>query len=198
MAKASGAARPSGLTTSKAIFIGVLALVLLVVLGIQFGGGGDEPAPGATARKPAPPPIRSAAARKTSNNQRTSEEDPLAFIDFDQTRWKTPDVTQVIAYDPFALPTAFPQPNQSANASGDGEATDEGIDDGRQLAAALEKLRTQLDDLQKRGVQVIISQDDRYVAMIGDRMIHVGDEINGFTVTQINPDGVRVELKDTQ
>ena len=33
------------------------------------------------------------------------------------------------------------------------------------------------------------------MAMIGDRMLHVGDEINGFTVTEIDPKGVRVERK---
>ena len=36
------------------------------------------------------------------------------------------------------------------------------------------------------------------MAMIGDRMVHVGDEINGFTVTEIDPQGVHVERKATQ
>jgi hypothetical protein len=34
--------------------------------------------------------------------------------------------------------------------------------------------------------------------VIGDRTIHVGDEINGFIVTAIEPDGVRVEGKAVQ
>ena len=56
----------------------------------------------------------------------------------------------------------------------------------------------QLEELKQRGVHVIVSKNDQYVAMIGDRMIHVGDEINGFTVTAIDPEGVRVERKEAE
>jgi hypothetical protein len=43
---------------------------------------------------------------------------------------------------------------------------------------------------------VIVRERDQYAAMIGDRIVHVGDEINGFTVTVIDPaSGVRVERK---
>jgi hypothetical protein len=63
------------------------------------------------------------------------------------------------------------------------------------LAEAIERLQTELKALQERGVHVIIRGRDQYVAMIGDRTLHVGDEINGFTVTAIEPDGVRVERK---
>jgi hypothetical protein len=35
--------------------------------------------------------------------------------------------------------------------------------------------------------------------MIGDRTVHVGDEINGFTVTEIDPKtGVRVERIESE
>ena len=49
----------------------------------------------------------------------------------------------------------------------------------------------------QRGVHVIVREGDQYVAVIGDRMLHVGDEINGFTVTAIDPDGVHVERKES-
>jgi len=65
--------------------------------------------------------------------------------------------------------------------------------DADELATAIEQMRMQLEELQQRGVQVIVRGRDKYVAMIGDRMVHVGDVINGFTVTAIEPDGVRVE-----
>jgi hypothetical protein len=56
-------------------------------------------------------------------------------------------------------------------------------------------MQKQLEELQQRGVHVIVNLRDEYVAMIGDRTVHVGDEINGFIVTAIEPDGVRVERK---
>jgi hypothetical protein len=34
--------------------------------------------------------------------------------------------------------------------------------------------------------------------MIGDRTLHVGEEIEGFTVTKIDPGGVVVERKATE
>jgi hypothetical protein len=63
------------------------------------------------------------------------------------------------------------------------------------MAEAIESLRLELEQLQQRGVHVILRGRDEYVAMIGDRTIHVGDEISGFTVTAIEADHVRVERK---
>ena len=53
----------------------------------------------------------------------------------------------------------------------------------------------ELAALQARGVNVIVRGRNEYVAMIGDRTLHVGDEFEGFTITAIEPDGVRVERK---
>jgi hypothetical protein len=63
------------------------------------------------------------------------------------------------------------------------------------LVDEVAKLRDELEKLRQRGVGVIVRERDKFVAMIGDRTVHVGDEINGFTVTAIEPDGVRVERK---
>ena len=55
----------------------------------------------------------------------------------------------------------------------------------------------QLEELKQRGVHVIVREGDQYVAWIGDRMLHVGDKINGFTVTAIDTDGVHIERKES-
>jgi hypothetical protein len=45
----------------------------------------------------------------------------------------------------------------------------------------------------------VVRERDQYVAMVGDRTLHVGDEIKGFIVTEIDPqEGVRVERKATE
>jgi len=124
-----------------------------------------------------------------------------ALLEFDQAKWKSPELSVVVAYDPFALPPGFPQPPRVHNASDEvSGAIDDSTaaDRAKELADALEELQTQLDDLKQRGVHVIVSQNDQYVAMIGDRVIHVGDKINEFTVTEIDPSGVRVERKDAE
>jgi hypothetical protein len=105
----------------------------------------------------------------------------------------------VLAFDPFALPSGFPRSSQATVSSRSAAGTAvEGADAeiaADQLADAIESLRMELEELQQRGVRVIIRGRDEYVAMIGDRTIHVGDEISGFTVTAIEADHVRVERK---
>jgi hypothetical protein len=103
----------------------------------------------------------------------------------------------VLAYDPFALPSEFPRSAQVAGASRAQVAAIAATlaENADQMAEAIESFRVELEQLQQRGVHVIVRGRDQYVAMIGERTIHVGDEIGGFTVTAIEPDYVRVERK---
>lgn len=73
------------------------------------------------------------------------------------------------------------------------------LQDGQSLEARREELekelqdiRAQLEALRHQGVHVIIQRKNEYIAMIGDRTIHVGDEINGFKVIGIDSDGVQI------
>jgi hypothetical protein len=193
-----------GLTRGKAALVGVLAIALVVVVYIQYGpSADDETAAVAPALSAAEPP-RDTPRQPTPVSQATAElpetSARLAMTAaFDQSKWKSPDLAAVVAYDPFASPPAFPQPPRAASdsqlaADGQGEAAG-GQSQADRLADAVETLRMELAALQERGVHVILRERNQYVAMIGDRTVHVGDEINGFTVTAIEPDGVLVERK---
>jgi hypothetical protein len=202
MAKRQTGTSKPGLTRGKASLIGVLAVVLVAVLYVQYGryGGGSSNDSTESLNARAPTSRAVPAAQPVSSDKQIDgdNETQAALLEFDQTKWKPPELSKVIAYDPFALPAGFPQPRTaSLNATEDDDATAE--EKSKQLADALADLRMQLDELKERGVHVIVGQKDQYVAMIGDRMIHVGDEINGFTVTEIDPkDGVRVERKTVE
>ena len=203
MAEAQNSSKRSGLTRAKAILIAVLAIALIAILYIQFGPSGAKLSSEVAGYRP---PRRSASrqASTTMNavakEARTRGDQPINVAPvIDEARWKSPELATVIAYDPFALPAAFPQPPRvTTDINGMGS---EGIiaaaaaDDAKRLADAVEKLQMQLKELKERGVHVIVRERDQYAAMIGDRMLHVGDEINGFTVTAIDPNGVRVERK---
>jgi hypothetical protein len=193
-----------GLTPPKAILIGVLALVLVGVVYIQYGRSSDnevfEPvATIATKVATASRPVSSTPTSAGTIKAETDGSTQAALLEIDQSQWKSPELSVVIAYDPFALPSGFPQPPRVATdprlASGDLVAST-AAEKAKKMADVLEELRTQLEDLKQRGVHVIVSQNDQYVAVIGDRTIHVGDEINGFTVTEIDLEGVRVEWKE--
>jgi hypothetical protein len=199
-----------GLTRGKAATIGVLAVVLVGVVYIQYGSSDDRiavldaeppaaPPPQPAAASPAVPVPAAAAESSTAAAITDDEEQTAVTAQFEESKWKSPQLTMVVAYDPFALPSAFPQPVRTAAGSeavegGDGSA-ENAETAAAKLAEAIESLQGELRALQERGVHVIIRGRDEYVAMIGDRTIRVGDEINGFVVTAIEADGVRVERK---
>jgi len=202
-----------GLTRGKAILIGILSVVLVAILYIQFGRGGEKPggAPAgyrsprsAVAVQPANSevkPVTLASAKVPSNTQAGKVRDTAIATLIDETRWKSPELATVVAYDPFALPATFPQPPKlpvGVNAK-DGESliAASAAKDAKRLADAVEKLHMELAELRERGVHVIIRERDEYAAVIGDRLLHVGDKINEFTITAIDPEGVHIERKES-
>jgi hypothetical protein len=202
-----------GLTRGKAILIGVLAVALVAVLYVQFGRGGEKPV-GEVARYRRPRPaaavesvdttpksVTLATVKTPSNAQAGNDKSAATAPLIDETRWKSPKLETIVAYDPFALPAAFPQPPTVAAGSkatgADGLIAAATADDAKRLADEVEKLQMQLEELTQRGVHVIVRERDQYAAVIGDRLLHVGDKINEFTVTAIDPDGVHVEMKES-
>jgi hypothetical protein len=195
-----------GLTRGKGALVCVLGVALVGVVYVQYGRSGDSlETENEQTTAPLPPvaaqalPAQPAAAQATgaASTAAASAAPTTIAAQFDEENWTSPELAMVVAYDPFALPTAFPQPVRTASGSEAGDGGDD-VDAeaaAAKLAEAIESLQSELRALQERGVHVIIRGRDQYVAMIGDRTVHVGDEINGFTVTAIEADGVRVERK---
>ena len=135
MAEAKTSSKRGGLTRGKAILIGILSVVLVAILYIQFGGEGDKPASEQPAidrrdrrwrcnrRTRTANPVTLASAKSPSNGQPSKAKDAAAAALIDETRWKSPKLETIVAYDPFALPPAFPQPPKAASGKGkDGES----------------------------------------------------------------------------
>jgi hypothetical protein len=190
-----------GLTRGKAALIGVLAVVLVGVVYIQYGRSGDNvsapreemPAQASASPLASPPahPSPTHAPQEKGVNPAT-----LLALAIDPDRWKSPDLDVVVDYDPFALPELFPRPVVVATDPQTGKsqvAAKVAAADANALADAVAKLQGQMDELKQRGVHVIVREGDQYAALIGDRLLHVGDDINGFKVTAIEPDCVRIE-----
>jgi hypothetical protein len=185
----------AGVTPGKLVLIGVLAVVLAGVLYRQFG----------PARADAPPVAADAPARRAPDiaqikahagkNERAADSGFGKKADI-VVHWPTPDIATVTQYDPFALPTRFPQPKvATAEGGAAGDDATEHVDAAAKTAAAdkqLEDFRAKLEALRHKGVQVIIKQHNEYAAMIGDQTYRVGDEIDGFKVISIDVDGVHI------
>lgn len=193
MANKPSLAKQAGVTPGKLVLIAVLAVVLGGVLYVQFAPqSSPAPVPAQPAARTATTPgqLRAPAAAPAVTSPTTTPRKKTGTV----AGWQSPELTPIVAYDPFALPAAFPQPTQVDEQAGVAQATT--AEDASAQQAALEAERTksesELADLRQQGVAVIIKKKQTYVAIVGDQEVHVGDRINGFTVIAIDVDGVRV------
>lgn len=205
MADTPSKLKRSALTRGKAALIGILAIVLVGVLYMQRGASdtGVSSEPIASAPRPrAPAPSANQPATSAAEKKTQSDNGPRVTIAavVDETHWQSPNLADVVDYDPFALPATFPRPPVIglAASTADGLVAEAAANDAQKLAEVLSRLQMQWEELQQRGVHIIVRERDQYVAVIGDRMVHVGDEINGYTITEIDPQGVHVERKVPQ
>jgi hypothetical protein len=190
------AAKQTGVTPGKLALIGVLAVVLVIVIYIQYG---DQLKSTATSTMPA----TAAATRSKPAISKAAKKDDVAETDFtlrkstgSRATWQAPELGSVVAYDPFALPASFPQPSQGDVENALAQTEAQKTQDASVQQAALEAERTQLQSaltsLKQQGVQVIVKREDQYIAIIGDQEVRVGDEFQGFTVVAIDANGVRL------
>ncbi len=200
MADASNTPGKAGATWKKLATVGVLAAVLAAVLYVQFGrpSGDDAPPLATTGASPhrAGQPPKSASAKEELAPTASKE---WLLEATDRPAWKKPELAQVVRYDPFALPAAFPQPPTPAvGRAGAVEGAIVAVDNEeneQQRTKTVAEIQSKLDELKQRGVRVIIDGRKQAAAIVGERTIHVGDDIDGFTVKAIDPDGVIVERK---
>lgn len=184
--------KQAGVTPAKLGLICVLAVVLATVLYIQFA----PPSAPETPVAPATPPTARMAFSANRPN-RTAQNATSADTPFKKTgtvaNWLAPNLKSVVKYDPFALPAAFPRPKSAEDEVA--QAVEKQDDTARlaQLAAARAQAESELQQLRAQGVSVIITRDQKQAALIGDQIVHVGDEISGFRVVAIEGDDVRLE-----
>ena len=171
-----------GLTPLKAGAIGVLLLVLAAVWGpqlVSFGGGSGVPR---LANNSEPKPLASLAAESDTRTTSALREETKS-----SEKAETPSriparvytVFEASSYDPFEVPGWAPQPARRAAA----ESTASGDTD--RLA--------RIAELQETGVAMILVSDSQKVATIGDLVVRLGDEIEGYRVVEISSDGVLLQ-----
>lgn len=195
MAKRLSLSRRLGVSPDKLALIGVLAVVLIAVIYIQYGPSSDGDVASATraARQAPHLPSRSKPAHASTLQARLEDSLPHYSDSYLDQQWTTPDLAGVIRHDPFALPSRFPQ-QASATPSLEVIEVDESAEAER-LARKVDEIRAKLTELQQRGVRVIVDGRKEAAAIIGNLTVRIGDQIEGFTVTSIDADGVYIERK---
>jgi len=176
-------------TPGKLVLIGVLTAVLAGVLYLQYAPQGAP----ASAAPSAPRAASTAAVVAAKNPQAAApaERKKTGKV----ANWHAPGLESVVAYDPFALPAAFPKPptpEEAALAQSAAASTEDAAQRQAELEAARQKSESELLGLKQQAVKVMITRNDEFVAIVGDQVVHVGDELNGFRVIAIDSDGVHV------
>jgi len=167
-----------GASPGKLALIAVLAVVLIVVLFVQFGGGfGTKQSlnrePDGESHRSEPDGETGAQSDRPSRARGTSR-DSLS-------PWPKLDLADVLDYNPFAVRAPVSEPSDSP-------ATTVESDAGR---AEQERL---LQQLQQEGVQAVIGSAVKgNAAVIGSRTVRVGDVLGQLRVVAVESDGVVLE-----
>ncbi|MBN2477592.1 MAG: hypothetical protein JXB62_23495 [Pirellulales bacterium] len=182
-------ARPKmqiGASPGKLLLAAGLAVALTVVLIVQFSGtsnAGDtnrSKRPKKTADRAAPPTSRAGDAPRAPE---PVESQPAV------NPWPKLGREEVLEYDPFTLPVAISRHQVATEAQSRREA--EARQRREELAQKEAAWNRALDTLQREGVTAVIGDDrDGNVAVIGSRILRVGDDLEGFRIIAIEPDGV--------
>ena len=199
-------APPPAMTPGKLATIAALAIVLVIVLVIQFSGSSETVV--IKKRKP-----RNAAETNAGAVQASTEASSSAI----RVRWPEIRREEVAEFNPFQVPDELqsqkaPQttgaiqvvqqenPTPSATTgSTTAEPPTKPTDDQARIRAKerksrLDKTRATANELQKQGVALVLSTSTGAVARIGGEEVRVGDVINGvLRIKEINADGLVVE-----
>lgn len=167
----------TGATPAKLALIGVLAVVLIGVIAMQFSGSSSQP-------HNRPPRANGAArAAKPAAVRRTTAEQAAPATESKQTSWPEHPLQTVLVHDPFGPPAW-------SRAPGELDAVDVVDAADASERASLEADRQILERLKTSGVSMVMISDGSRVARVGDLELREGDRIGGCVVREITTDGV--------
>ncbi|MBN1852761.1 MAG: hypothetical protein JW829_08550 [Pirellulales bacterium] len=190
-------ANPYGATPGRLALIGVLAVVLVSAVYWNIlreqpsqtvpKSAKDHVASKDSSIRAGAPAIRRGTARaKPATNPQ---------VRIRTKSWPEVELANVVAYDPFAVPETFPQPEAIApeeqHAAVSRDANQRELAVKRQAAIAAQAAA--IESIRSKGVQAILRSDDNFIAIVNGREIRIGDVIEGFTVVHISTEGIRLQ-----
>lgn len=158
-----------GATRGQLALIGVLSIVLVMVIAVQFSGSSSS--------KRSHP--------KTESNRSPGSTVATATIDSQQSapdemprEWPELSVDAVAQFDPLATPVWYQQ----------AFAVEKRLTEQQVQQAETEPL--QLEDMQATGAQIVLISGGQRIAKVGDQRVEIGDRIDGYQVSDIDNRGI--------
>lgn len=174
---------PLGATPGKLAMVAVLAAILTAVVWTQFDSD-TPPAPsganhvnpsgaGSSRRVPRPATVGPDASPADQAGRTTAEKPrPTLRIDLEET----------LEVDLFAIPPKLIAARSAASPDAD-KADQRALEQARQRELALAAIRS-------GGVQMIFDDGNEKKAVLGNRVLRVGDTVEGFRISNISLQGI--------
>jgi len=172
----------TGITRKQGILLGVLSAVLAAVL--WFGQGGAET-------------LETQAASKAESGPRAARnKQVLAESTTRKTSWPKVALDTMLLNNPFALPEELQiSPPEEVPVEIEETAIAAAAETAKQKMDEEERLKVQgvMANLKSQKVTMILRTNKDATAIIGDRVVHEGDVIEGVKIVSILPTGVLIE-----
>jgi hypothetical protein len=178
----------SAVTPRQLLMIGALGVVLVIVLVWQFGASGSAPLSaesGTSSIASASGAARSAGPNTAASVAQAGE--PKTVL----ASWPKFTAEAAAAYDPFAVPPAM---NQKITASTRAAEDRKSLNSPPKRDANAEKMAA----LKNKGITLIVRGERGALALVGDRVVRVGDVLEGYRVLSIDLRGVVLAPADRQ
>jgi hypothetical protein len=192
-----------GATPGKLALIGILSIVLFFVVYRNLFSRSANP-PSSVDHDGAVAATEGKTKQHGDANNDDATHGPIAMdrlaARLRSKPWPNFRLAEVREYDPFALPSAFPRPQETASEVHGRAETSSGN------AAALAAKRAEeaaaraavIAAIREQGVQVILQNTDEFVAVVGDQEVRVRDELAGHVVVEIGADGIELERMEAK
>lgn len=164
--------------------IAALAAVLAALLGNEFFAAGG---PAASTVDPGPEISRPSTRVAADSEAKAKRVRPTFPIE------------KVLSYDPFRLPETMKDMAQAIREDQEEqEEQKEKEEEESALAAKKAELQSALEKLNEEGVRTIVQTGRGNAALVGDRILREGDEVDGFVVVKISRDGIELAIKESE
>lgn len=176
-----------GVSPGKLVLTSLLAVLLVVVFIIQFGGEDN------VVVKPREHFDRPKNA-KNNTPDKNIDNQSVVITPSSPTHWPTFDLAEVLKFDPFARSSALIPPPTNPDIPDDFQLEENLEAVGPSVVKQQETEENQREEtikqLQVQGVNIVLIGSNSKHAVVGSQMVTIGDTLYGFVVSDIRPDGV--------
>ena len=179
-------------TPRQLLVVGVLGVVLVTVLVGQFGGASGKPGDAEVGKSSGGPSLTTDQASNRKPSTASAARSPQATTSQPATQaWPKLSAETAAQYDPFAVPEPLLRKITEGRPAAEDRKSSKSSPKRDASAENLAALRS-------KGITVIVRTERGAVAMIGNRVVRVGDELEGCRVVSIDLQGIVLAPADHQ